>query len=166
MGNVLRVFKRDVLRLLKAPCALVVVIALLVLPSVYTWYNVVGFWNPYDNTGNLRVCVVNEDAGASSELTGELHVGDMIVEELRENEQLDWAFVDRATAMDELDAGASYAAFVIPEDFTERLLSLTTGDFVQPELAYYVNEKTGPVAPKITDTGPLTRRSTPPSSLR
>ena len=61
MGNVLRVFKRDVLRLLKAPCALVVVIALLVLPSVYTWYNVVGFWNPYDNTGNLRVCVGNED---------------------------------------------------------------------------------------------------------
>ena len=53
-----------------------VVIALLVLPSVYTWYNVVGFWNPYDNTGNLRVCVVNEDAGASSELTGELHVGE------------------------------------------------------------------------------------------
>ena len=30
---------------------------------------------------------------------------------------------DSATAMDELDAGASYAAFVIPEDFTERLLS-------------------------------------------
>ncbi|MFR1638495.1 MAG: hypothetical protein ACLSVD_04550 [Eggerthellaceae bacterium] len=44
------------------------------------------------------------------------------------------------------------------------MLSLTTGDFVQPELAYYVNEKTGPVAPKITDTAraPLTRRSTPP----
>lgn len=153
MGNVLRVFKRDVLRLLSVPPALVVVLALLVLPSVYTWYNVVGFWNPYDNTGNLRVCVVNEDAGGSSELTGELHVGDMIVEELHENTQLDWAFVDRETAMDELDSGKSYAAFVIPEDFTERLLSLTTGDFTQPELAYYVNEKTGPVAPKITDTG-------------
>ncbi|MFQ9180554.1 MAG: hypothetical protein ACLR3C_12075 [Eggerthella lenta] len=41
MGNVLRVFKRDVLRLLKAPCALVVVIALLVLPSVYAHFNVV-----------------------------------------------------------------------------------------------------------------------------
>lgn len=156
MGNVLRVFKRDVLRLLKVPPALVVVIALLVLPSVYTWYNVVGFWNPYDNTGNLRVCVVNEDAGGSSELTGELRVGDMIVEELRENAQLDWAFVDRDTAMGELGAGESYAAFVIPENFTERLLSLTTGDFQQPELSYYVNEKTGPVAPKITDTGAST----------
>ena len=156
MGNVLRVFKRDVLRLLKVPPALVVVVALLVLPSVYTWYNVVGFWNPYDNTGNLRVCVVNEDAGGSSELTGELRVGDMIVEELHGNTQLDWAFVDRAAAMDELDAGTSYAAFVIPEDFTERLLSLTTGSFEQPELSYYVNEKTGPVAPKITDTGAST----------
>ena len=156
MGNVLRVLKRDVLRLLKVPPALVVVLALLILPSVYTWYNVVGFWNPYDNTGNLRVCVVNEDAGGSSELTGELRIGDMIVDELHQNTQLDWAFVDHDTAMDELAAGKSYAAFVIPHDFTERLLSLTTGSFTQPELEYYVNEKAGPVSPKITDTGAST----------
>lgn len=156
MGNVLRVFKRDIVRLLKVPPALVVVLALLVLPSVYTWYNVVGFWDPYDNTGNLRVCVVDEDAGGSSELTGELNVGAMIVEELHENTQLDWAFTDRDTAMRELESGKSYAVFVIPENFTEQLLSLTTGDFTQPKLQYYVNEKAGPVAPKITDTGAST----------
>ena len=156
MGNVWRVFKRDVLRLLKVPPALVVVVALLVLPSVYTWYNVVGFWNPYDNTGNLRVCVVNQDVGGSSDLTGELHVGNMIVDELHENSQLDWTFTDYETAMAQLQSGESYAAFVIPPDFTERLLSLTTGDFVQPKIEYHVNEKTGPVAPKITDTGAST----------
>ena len=156
MGNVLRVLKRDVLRLLHVPPALVVVLALLVLPSVYTWYNVVGFWNPYDNTGNLRVCVVNEDAGGSSELTGELRVGDLIVDELRVNDQLDWTFSDRGTALSELEAGKSYAVFVIPEDFTEHLLSLTTGEFSKPEIEYFVNEKTGPVAPKITDTGAST----------
>ncbi len=121
-----------------------VVLALLILPSVYTWYNVVGFWNPYDNTGSLRVCVVNEDAGGASDLTGELHVGDLIVEELGGNDQLDWQFSDRDAAMAELESGESYAVFVIPEDFTERLLSLTTGDFTQPELVYYVNEKAGP----------------------
>ena len=137
MGNVLRVLKRDVLRLLKTPPALVVVLALLVLPSVYTWYNVVGFWDPYNNTGELRV-------------------GDMIVDELRGNTQLDWVFVDRDDAMAELDAGKSYAAFVIPSGFTSQLLSLTTGDFTQPKLEYYVNEKAGPVAPKITDTGAST----------
>lgn len=156
MGNVVRVFKRDILRLLKVPPALVVVLALLILPSVYTWYNVIGFWNPYDNTGNLRVCVVNEDAGGESELTGELHVGDMIVKKLGENDQLDWTFTDRDTALAELQEGQSYAAFIIPKDFTERLLSLTTGTFEQPSIEYHVNEKTGPVSPKITDTGAST----------
>ena len=152
----MRVFKRDVLRLLKTPPALVVVLALLVLPSVYTWYNVVGFWDPYNNTGNLRVCVVNEDEGGSSDLTGELHVGDMIVDELHQNTQLDWVFTEREAAMAELEAEESYAVFVIPAGFTSQLLSLTTGDFTQPKLEYYVNEKAGPVAPKITDTGAST----------
>ena len=71
--QVLKILKRDLLRLLKTPQALVVVFALMVIPSLYTWYNVIGFWNPYDNTGNLTVCVVNQDAGGSSELTGELN---------------------------------------------------------------------------------------------
>ena len=55
MRNVLKILKRDLLRLLKTPQALVVVFALMVIPSLYTWYNVIGFWNPYDNTGNLTV---------------------------------------------------------------------------------------------------------------
>ena len=81
--------------MLKTPPALVVVLFLVVLPSIYTWYNVAGFWNPYDNTGALRVCVVNEDSGASSELTGQLDVGDQVIEGLKENDQLDWQFVSR-----------------------------------------------------------------------
>ena len=37
MKNVFRVLKRDILRLLKVPPAVVVILALLVLPSLYTW---------------------------------------------------------------------------------------------------------------------------------
>ncbi|MCI8340674.1 MAG: YhgE/Pip domain-containing protein [Eggerthellaceae bacterium] len=156
MGNVWRVLKRDVRRLLKVPPALVVILALLILPSAYTWYNVIGFWNPYDNTGNLRVCVVNNDEGASTDLTGPLRVGDQIVNELQKNHQLDWEFVDLDTAMAQVQSGQSYAAFVIPSDFTANLLTLASGDFTQPTLDYYVNEKLGPVSPKITDTGAST----------
>ena len=46
MNNVMRAFKRDVKRLFKAPAALVVVLVLIILPSLYTWFNVAGFWNP------------------------------------------------------------------------------------------------------------------------
>ena len=160
MKNVLRVLKRDFLRILKAPASIVVVLALIVLPSLYTWFNVVGFWNPYGNTGNLRVCVVNEDAGSSSDLTGAINLGDIVVEQLHDNDQLGWDFVDYDTAMEAVKSGHAYAAFVLPRDFSADLLTLLSGDFQQPQLEYYVNEKMNPVSPKITDTGANTLDTT------
>lgn len=160
MGNVMRIFKRDVLRLLKAPAALVVIIVLMVLPSLYTWFNVYGFMDPYAHTGNLRVCVVNEDEGATHALTGDLRLGDEIVIQLDSNDELGWAFVDRETAMEEVDSGRAYAAFVIPSDFSKDFTTILTGDFKQPKLEYYVNEKAGAVSPKITDTGATTLEET------
>ena len=160
MKNVLRVLKRDFLRILKAPASIVVVLALIVLPSLYTWFNVVGFWNPYGNTGNLRVCVVNEDEGSSSDLTGEINLGDMVVQQLHDNDQLGWDFVDYDTAMEAVKSGHAYAAFVLPRDFSADLLTLLSGDFQQPQLEYYVNEKMNPVSPKITDTGANTLDTT------
>ncbi len=160
MKNVFRVLKRDILRLLKVPPAMVVIIALLVLPSLYTWYNVLGFWDPYESTGHLHVCVVNEDEGADSELTGHIDVGQMIVDELHGNDQLDWQFVSYDEAMDQVKSGESYAAFIIPADFSQKLLTLTTGHFEKPDIDYYVNEKIGPIAPKITDAGANTLDAT------
>ena len=160
MSNVLRVLKRDVLRILKAPASIAVVLVLVLLPSLYTWFNVVGFWDPYNNTGNLRICVVNEDAGSSSDLTGELNLGDMVIDQLAENDQLGWDVVDRDTAIEAVKTGNAYAAFIMPSDFSSDLLTLLTGDFQQPQLEYYVNEKMNPVSPKITDTGANTLDNT------
>ena len=153
MRNIARVFWRDVKRLGRTPAAWSVVLFLVVLPSLYTWFNVAAFWNPYDNTGNLRICVVNEDAGVDDAMLGHLDVGKQVVDQLKDNDQLDWQFVAREEAIDAIDSGQAYAAFVIPEDFSANIATLTTGDFKQPTLVYYVNEKTGPVSPKITDTG-------------
>lgn len=156
MKNVLHVLGRDLLRLLKAPAALVVVVVLVVLPSTYTWFNVIGFWNPYDNTGNMRVCVVNQDAGSENDLMGQMNLGNQIVDTLHENNQLKWEFTDYDDAMRKVESGEVYAAFVIPEDFTANLFTIVTGDFQQPNLQYYVNEKMNPVSPKVTDAGSST----------
>lgn len=160
MHNVWRVFVRDVKRIAKVPQAWLVVLVLAVLPSLYTWFNVAGFWNPYENTGSIPVCVVNEDAGANDEMLGELRLGDQVVDQLHENTQLGWQFVDRDQAMEEVESGRAYAAFVIPEDFSADVATLVSGDFERPQLEYYVNEKAGPVAPKITDTGATTLDTT------
>lgn len=104
MGNVLRVFWRDVKRIAKVPPAWLVVLFLVVLPSLYTWFNVMGFWNPYENTGNLRVCVVNEDAGASDEMLGDIDLGEQVIDELKANDQLGWQFMGRDEAMEEVES--------------------------------------------------------------
>ncbi len=132
MRNVFRVFWRDVKRIAKVPQAWLVILFLIVLPSLYTWFNVLGFWDPYENTGNLRVCVVNEDAGAHDDTLGDLQLGDDVVAQLEENDQLGWAFVTREEGMKELESGKTYALFIIPEDFSSDVTTLLSGDFKQP----------------------------------
>ena len=160
VGNVLRVFWRDVKRIAKVPPAWLVVVFLIVLPSIYTWFNVIGFWNPYENTGNMRVCVVNEDKSVEDETLGHLDLGAQIIGELENNDQLGWSFVDREEAMREVESGEAYAAIVIPEDFSADMTTILSGDFQRPQIEYYINEKLGPVAPKITDTGATTLDTT------
>lgn len=153
MGNVLRVFARDAVRIARVPAAWLVALFLIVLPSLYTWFNVVGFWDPYGNTSNLRICVANEDEGADDEMLGRLDLGEQIVEQLKGDDQLGWDFTDRDEAMAAVESGSAYAAFIIPSDFSADVATLLSGDPTPPALEYYVNEKLGPVSPKITDTG-------------
>lgn len=160
MGNVLRVLARDIKRVAKVPAAWLVALFLIVLPSLYTWFNVAGFWDPYGNTANLRICVVNEDAGAHDETLGDLDLGAQVVTQLHDDNQLGWDFTDHGKAMEAVEAGRAYAAFVIPEDFSADVVTLLTDDPTLPQLEYYVNEKMGPVSPKITDTGASTLDTT------
>lgn len=156
MHNALRVLIRDFRRILRVPKVWAIVVGLLIMPSLYAWVNIIAFWDPYSNTGNLKVAVVNLDRGGSSPATGELNVGDQVVAQLRDNHQLGWQFLDEGEAMTAVRSGSSYAAIVIPADFSSDVLSLTTGQFVRPELEYYVNQKVNAISPKITDVGAST----------
>ena len=156
MRNVWRVYVRDLKRLGRVPLALVIIFGALITPSLYAWFNISAFWDPFDNTRNLSVAVVNLDEGASNELAGDVNVGDQLVAQLKENDDLGWHFLSESEAMDSIRSGESYAVFVVPRTFSADLLSLTTGDFTKPKLEYYVNEKLNGVAPEITDTGATT----------
>ncbi|WP_460772116.1 YhgE/Pip domain-containing protein [Microbacterium sp. GXF7504] len=156
MRNVWRVFTRDLKRLGRVPLAWVIIGGALITPSLYAWFNIAAFWNPFDNTKNLSIAVVNEDEGGSTPLTGDVNVGDQLVAQLKDNDDLGWEFLSEDAALDAVKSGQAYAAFVVPADFTRNLLSITTGDFTQPKLKYYVNEKLNGVAPEITDTGATT----------
>ena len=105
MANIFKSLARDMVRLVKEPTALIVLVAILVLPSAYSWYNVAEFWDPYNNTSNISVTVVNEDAGSTTSVTGDMNVGNTIIDTLKTNTQLGWQFMSREDAMDALQAG-------------------------------------------------------------
>ena len=65
MREILRIFCDDTKRLLKNPVAIIVTIGLVVIPSLYAWFNIVANWDPYGNTGNLDIAVANMDQGVT-----------------------------------------------------------------------------------------------------
>lgn len=151
LGVIFAIFARDVKRVLRNPVALVIALGMIVMPSAYAWYVVAANWDPYSNTADMLVAVANEDAGADSPETGHLDVGAQVVAQLHDNHEMGWEFTDAEAAINGVYEGRYWAALVIPKDFSADFASVFTGDFTQPTIDYYVNEKPSSIAPKVTD---------------
>lgn len=156
MSNVMEIVRRDIKRLLRVPAAWVVLFGLVFIPPLYAWFNIAGFWNPYGNTEGIEVTVVNNDKGTDSKTLGNIDLGKQIVKQLKNNKKLGWQFADESEAMRRVESGESYAAIVIPKDFSSRVADIIDGDNTQPVLEYYVNEKANALASRMTDTGAST----------
>ena len=151
LSVIFAIFARDVKRVLRNPVALIIVLGMIVMPSAYAWYVVVANWDPYSNTASMKVAVANEDAGCDSPEAGRLDVGQSVVDQLHDNHDMGWEFTDAESAVNGVYEGKYWAALVIPEDFSADFASVFTGNFTQPTLEYYVNEKPSSIAPKVTD---------------
>ena len=155
MRNAFRIFRRDMKRLLRNPAAILVLIGVSILPSLYAWFNIAANIDPYANTSGIKVAVANLDTDAThDDLT--INAGSQIIDQLKENDQLGWTFVPKDAAIEGVKSGEYYAAIIIPQDFSESLLSVLSGKIETPELEYYINEKLNAIAPKITSSGAST----------
>ncbi|MEG1002659.1 YhgE/Pip domain-containing protein [Clostridium sp.] len=152
MKNVFKIYKRDIKKIVTNWVALVVVIGLIILPSLYAWFNIKSSWDPYGNTKGIKVAVVNEDKGASYG-GKDLNIGDELITELSENDSIGWNFVNKEKADKGVRMGDYFASIVIPENFSNDLISVTSKNIKKPKLIYTVNESSNAVAPKITDKG-------------
>lgn len=152
MKNIWKIIKNDFRHISQNVVAVVLVIGLCALPSLYAWFNIFSNWNPYeeDATSNLKIAVVSKDQPFTvSQLS--LCIGNSILESLRENKTIGWVFPeDERTALNGVYDGDYYAALIIPEDFTKSIAGITSGDLSGGTIAYYENEKKNAIATKIT----------------
>lgn len=154
MKNVWKIFQRDMMRVRNNVIALVVIIGISVVPCLYAWFNIAASWDPYSNTGNLKVAVASVDEGYEGSLIPiEINIGDKVLSALRENTQMEWVFTTEEKATSGVKSGKYYAAIVIPKDFSKKMMSVFSEKVEKPEITYYSNAKENAIAPKVTDKG-------------
>ena len=152
--NIWKIFSGDMKKIRNNTMAWIVILGLTIVPSLYAWFNIAASWDPYANTGNLKVAVASVDEGYSGELTAiNLNIGDKVISSLRENDALDWVFTTEKEAVQGVKDGSYYAALVIPESFSRDMMSFFTPDVHRSDILYYLNEKENAIAPKITNKG-------------
>lgn len=154
MKNIWEIFRRDIKRIKNNVIAMIVIMGITVVPCLYAWFNIAASWDPYGNTGNLKVAVASVDDGYEGSLIPlQINMGDQVLTSLRSNSSLDWVFTSRKKAVEGVKSGKYYAAIVIPEDFSSNLLSIFSENIQKPNIAYYSNAKENAIAPKVTDKG-------------
>lgn len=153
ISNIFAVVKSDAKRLSRSVVAVVCVFGLALVPCLYAWFNIMSNWDPYteDSTKNLKIAVASEDLGTNF-LGVDFNVGDVIIERLKANDQIDWQFPESSQALlDGLNSGEYYGGLVIPADFSEKVLGFTDGEVEKATIMFYDNQKLNAVASRVTD---------------
>lgn len=164
MQKVFHLYRADWKRIIKSPLSIILIVALMILPSFYAWFNIKALWDPYSNTSELPVAVYSADKTVKIDVgdkSASLNIGDQVVDNLKKNHKIGWKFVDsKDQLVDGVRSGKYYAGIYLPNNFSSNLLSFLKGDIHKPQIDYYVNQKINAIAPKITDKGAGTIQDT------
>ena len=152
LGHIAELMKEDFKAAFSNPIVTVVLIAIIILPSLYALLNIQACWDPYGNTGNVEFAIANLDKGASFE-DQKINVGNELVKDLKKNDKFKWTFVTEKELRDGVYNGDYYAGIVIPKNLSKNVVSIASDNPKQAVLEYVVNVKSNPVATKLTDTG-------------
>lgn len=149
MKNTFKIFFSDIKSLSRHFFAVLVVIAIMIIPALYAWVNIYANSDPYGNTGNISVAVASDDQGYEGQ-----NMGESVLEGLKDNKSINWVFTGSTDkAIKGVESGKYYAAIVIGENFSRNMYDLKsalTDD--ESTVTYCKNAKTNAIAVKITDT--------------
>ena len=115
-------------------------IAIALIPLIYSAVFIGSMWNPYNETGSLTVDIVNKDDGAK--INGEeINIGNKLEDKLKKNDKFNWQFhKDSKAAKQNIDKGKSFAYIEIPANTSKKASTLLDE---QPEKAN-ITVKTNP----------------------
>lgn len=145
------IMKREWQKILKNPWMIIILIAIIMIPAIYTSVFLGSMWDPYGDADQLPVAVVNHDKKVTYE-GKTLQVGDDLVKNLKDSGSLDFHFVSDKKAKAGLKSGKYYMIISIPENFSKNATTLMDKNPKQMKLTYKTNPGTNYVASKMDDS--------------
>ena len=134
MKNAFRIYKRDITKICTNWVAIVMMLVLIIIPSLYSLINIDASWDPYANTSGIKIVVINEDKGAIFK-EQDINLGNELIENLKDNDKLGWVFLDdKEMAKQGLLLEKYYATIEIPEDFSQNATTSVEKDIIKPKL--------------------------------
>lgn len=146
--NFLKVARRDISSIVKNRFIRVSVIAIIIVPLLYSLLYLDAFWDPYARIKDMPVAVVNQDSGSIKD-GKKVNYGQNLVDNLKKKQAVGWRFVTKSQAEKGVKGKSYYAMFIIPENFSKNALSATKGKPEQAKILYSANEKKNFLAAQI-----------------
>lgn len=149
--NFLKVAKNDIKGLFKNRFLALATIVIMAIPVVYGGTYLASMWDPYGRTSELSIAVVNNDIGGVLD-DAKVNYGQDIADNLKNNHDLGWKFLKTdKEAMDGLNGDKYYAVFIIPKDFSKKIIDVNNGIVQKPKVEFIQNKKRNYVVGVITD---------------
>src|SRR5699024_10295358 len=120
MRDALSLVKNDFSKVRRSVMATCMFLFLIIIPLLFTWFNVLAAWDPVGNTKDLKIAVASEDDGYTSDFFSiEVNAGDQVLSQLRANEQMDWVITYPSDAIEGTKSGDYYASIILPSTFSD-----------------------------------------------
>lgn len=150
--------KSELKSLWKNKLLIVIVLAIILIPSIYAGFFLSSMWDPYGDLEYLPVAVVNKDKPVAYQ-GKELAVGDTLAENLEENDAMAFNLVNEDVAMKGLKNGTYYMVITIPEDFSKNATTVMDEEPVQMKLEYTTNPGKNYISMKLGESAMKTIQS-------
>lgn len=147
----LHFFKKEIMAILKNRKVLIPVIAVMMIPILYSGMFLYAFWDPYQKLDELPVAVVNQDEGAN--FAGKpVNVGTELVDNLKKNPNFKWEFVTHDEATQGLKNRNYYMMIELPKDFSQKATTVLNKQPEKMDILYVPNESYNFLSAQIGST--------------
>ena len=126
-----------------------VIFGIIILPLIYSITYLKGFWDPYNNLGDMKVAIVNNDKCDSN------CKSDILIDKLKDSDSFNFIVKDSKTAEEGLHDKKYYAVITIPSDFTSSFENADKKDRSSATITYRPNNKTNYIASQLINNALL-----------